>query len=198
MLKLRVAITGGIGVGKTVACQLLKAFSSTVISCDSIVHELLSSNKACIKAVSECLGMSILDSSERIDREKVASCVFNDLHKLEQLEAIIHPRVWEEIQNQYRHSETSLFVVECPLLFELGWNAWFDATILITADQERIEKRLAASSLQHVEKRQKRLWSDEKKSALATYTVANNGTVEALKNQLVECITKQRNDLTGA
>ena len=114
-----VAITGGIGAGKS---ELLKAFArhgAATISSDEIVHRLLREDEEVKQAIVEKLGRIVLRKGE-IDRSRVANLVFRDRELLAWLEGLLHPRVSAEYLRWRDEQDAALTVTEVPLLFEAG------------------------------------------------------------------------------
>jgi len=186
MLKLKkIAITGGVASGKSTVCQLFQKLGAYVVSADAIAHELLDPNTDLGRQVLSLLGDDILKNGE-IDRAKVAEKVFRDPKKLHELERILHPEILKRIEREYTsllHAKNyTLFIVEIPLLFEIGAEKFYDVTIAVTTDDSLAKKRFANDSQYEV--RMSRQWSSEKKAAKANYTIKNNGSLNDLEAQV--------------
>jgi dephospho-CoA kinase len=176
-----VAITGGIGAGKS---ELLRAFAqhgAAVISSDEIVHRLLREDEAVQRAIVERLGEGVLDESGEIVRSRVADLVFTDREKLLWLEALLHPRVvatylgWREDLRRL-DDPPAVCVTEVPLLYEVGGEKEFDAVVAVTAAPEIRAARLGRSLLE----REARLVPQEEKAARADFAFVNDGSLDAL------------------
>jgi len=118
MLKLKkIAITGGLAAGKTTVCQLFRDCGAYVMGADEIVHRLLSPHTRIGQEVIDLLGADILNDSQ-IDRKKVSEKVFPYPDKIRALERIIHPAVFDEIENEYqqikKEGKYQLFIAETP------------------------------------------------------------------------------------
>jgi len=195
MLELKkIAVTGGIASGKTTVCHLLKKHGAYQVSADEIIHQLLETNKACIKEVITLLGTDVLTQG-KIDRKKVADKVFTDTDKLEKLETILHPLLLGEIEKEYQSVKEdqryNAFVVELPLVQEIGKAKEFDCILAVLSDEARAKKRFAEKgfSKEEYERRMKRQWNISMKKAHATYTIINDGTLEELENQIKQFMT---------
>jgi dephospho-CoA kinase len=154
MLELKkVAVTGNLYSGKTTVCQLLQKHGAFVLNADHIVHELL--KKPHIKqSVADLFGTSSFDENGNVDRKKLSKIAFQDNYRLKKLEHLLHPLVFEEIQQAYQvrslgSSNNSLFVVEVPLLFEAGLEHWFDWIILVVANENLRKERFQAQGKTH-------------------------------------------------
>lgn len=181
----KVAITGLPGSGKSLACQLLKEYyGAFILSSDAIVHDLIAHDKEVKNKI--CLSFG----KEALDRDNLAKKVFAKEKELLKLEEILHPRVLQKIKQVYREIEKScdysLFVVEVPLLFEVGFESFFDVTIALVALDETCKKRFGKEDF---EKRTARHFSTQKKKELATFSIKNEGSVEDLKEAL-KIVTK--------
>lgn len=189
MLKLRkIAITGGLAAGKTTVCQFFKELGAYVINADAIVHQLLSPNTDVGRRVIALLGADVLQASA-IDRKKVSDKVFSHPDKLQALEQIIHPAVFDAIEKEYqqvkKEGKYPLFIAEIPLFYETQIPVDFDTVIAVTADTVLCKERFAQSHPKaEFELRMKRLLDQEIKNQRADYVLQNNGTLKELKEKV--------------
>jgi dephospho-CoA kinase len=170
-----VAITGGIGAGKSEALKAFARHGAAVASSDEIVHRLLAGDPEVLAAVRERWGDDVLDDLGRIDRSRVAARVFSDRGELEWLEALLHPRVVREYEAWKAEQTGALTVVEIPLLYETGAEKRFDRVVVITAPAE-----VRAARRRPPDDREARLLPDEAKAARADYAFVNAGSREEL------------------
>ena len=178
---LAVAITGGMGAGKTEALRAFARHGAAVLSSDEIVHELLRSDKDVRRALVQRLGKGILDENRAIDRRRVAELVFSDHEQLAWLEALLHPRVVERYMNwraelAARSDPPALCVTEVPLLYEVGGETRFDAVVAIVAPPET----RAARGRTPPDDREQRLLPDEEKARRADFAYVNDGSLDDL------------------
>lgn len=176
-----VAITGGIGAGKS---ELLRAFErhgAAVISSDEIVHSLLREDSDVKRAVVERLGEDVVGRDGEIDREAVGRAVFADPAKLHWLEELLHPLVvatylrWREELAKLA-DPPRVCVTEVPLLYEVGGEVRFDKVVAVTAAPEvRISR-----SMHVTPGREGRLLPDEEKLRRADFAFVNDGSLEEL------------------
>jgi dephospho-CoA kinase len=186
-----VAVTGGIGAGKSEALAAFARHGAAVISSDEIVHELLRSDPEVQAAVRERWGDSMLGPEGAVDRERVANVVFTDRGELAWLEGLLHPRVvatylrWREKLAELPEPP-SLCVTEVPLLYEVGGEKRFDAVVVVTASPEvRISRRI-----QPMQDREQRLISDEDKVARADFAFVNDGSLEDLDAFVADVVAR--------
>jgi dephospho-CoA kinase len=175
-----VAITGGIGAGKSEALESFARHGAAVVSSDEIVHELLQHDEV-KQAVVERLGHGVVGPDGKLDRGAIATIVFNDREALDRLESLLHPLVSAEYL-RWREQLAALpdgprvCVTEVPLLFEAGSEAQFDKVVVVTAPAGVRRERSKAA----VEERERRLLPDEEKMARADYTYVNTGSLREL------------------
>jgi dephospho-CoA kinase len=176
-----VAITGGIGAGKSEALASFARHGATTISSDQIVHRLLRDDEQVKRAMTERLGEGILDDIGQIDRSAVAEVVFADPEALQWLESLLHPLVVKEYLEWREGLEElddppKVCVTEVPLLYEVGGQERFDAVVVVTApDGVR-----AARSEVEAAPREQRLLPDSVKVAQADFAYVNDGTLDKL------------------
>jgi dephospho-CoA kinase len=189
-----VAITGGIGAGKSEALKAFARHGAATVSSDEIVHHLL--RRADVRdAVVERMGNGIVAPDGEIDRGALATVVFNDREALAWLEELLHPLVAAEYL-EWRDQLAALpdapavSVTEVPLLYESGGDARFDKVVVITAPKKL---RRARSSVV-VDDRESRFIDDREKVARADYSYRNMGSIEEL-DAFVESVMR---DLTSA
>jgi dephospho-CoA kinase len=175
-----VAITGGIGAGKSEALQAFKRHGAATVSSDEIVHHLLRLPAVRDQVVAR-MGNGVLAPDGEIDRGALATVVFNDRDALGFLEELLHPLVAAEYL-QWRDALAALpdapavCVTEVPLLYETGGDARFDKVVVITAPA----KLRRARSLVATGDREARLLPDVEKVKRADYSFKNMGSLEEL------------------
>lgn len=191
MLKLKkIAITGGVASGKTSACRFFKELGAYVVSADAIVHDLLNPNTDLGQQLILNFGPEILENGQ-ISRRVIAEKAFKDPSTLKKLEGLLHPAVLQKIEEYYSTAckgAHSSFVVEIPLLFEIGNEKDYDVTIAVLADEEIAKKRFEQAGFQKTEYdlRMNRQLHPKEKAAKAHYTIHNNGSLENLKTKVIE------------
>lgn len=196
MLELRkIAVTGCLSSGKTLVCKILSDFGAFVVNTDELAHQLLVSDSKCIHDI-ELLFGSEVKVNHQIDRKKLGRLAFADTHKLGLLEKILHPLIFKKMETLYIEACTlhqyNLFVAEVPLLFEAGWELFFDAVITVVAD-ERLRRQRSLDkglSLTEYALRSKQQLPSEEKMRRADYIVRNDTTEEDLKKQVMEIVKK--------
>lgn len=175
-----VAITGGIGAGKSEALSAFARHGAATVSSDEIVHHLLRREDV-RRAVVEQMGNGIVGPDGEIDRGALATVVFNDPDALRWLEELLHPLVSAEYV-QWREALAQLpdppqvTVTEVPLLFESGGETRFDRVVVITAPKQLRRARSVVAT----DERESRLIPDVDKVLRADYAYRNLGSLEEL------------------
>jgi dephospho-CoA kinase len=187
-----VAVTGGIGAGKTEALQAFARLGAATVSSDEIVHHLLRTDKGVKRAIVERLGESVLGRDGEIDRGRVAERVFGDTEQLAWLESLLHPLVSREYltwRDQLAALERppDVCVTEVPLLYEAGSEESFDAVVVVTAPEDVRRRRTTVP----LELRSGRLIDDDEKVKWADYAYVNDGS----RKELEEFVASVLDDL---
>jgi dephospho-CoA kinase len=176
-----VAITGGIGAGKSEALAAFGRHSAATVSSDEIVHRLLQADEDVRRALLERFGNRVLDEEGRVDRSAIAEIVFADREALAWLEGLLHPLVVKEyLEWRERLGELdeppAVSATEVPLLYEVGGQDRFDAVVVVTAPREVRAERTDLAA----EERETRLLPDSVKVAQADFSFVNDGSLEEL------------------
>ena len=175
-----VAITGGIGAGKSEALRAFARNGAATVSSDEIVHHLLRRPDV-REAVVARMGNGIVGPDGEIDRRALGTVVFNDREALAWLEEALHPLVsaeylqWRE-QLAHLPNPPRVSVTEVPLLYETGGDARFDKVVVITAPSKLRRARSDVTA----DDRESRLIPDSEKVKRADFSYKNIGTLEEL------------------
>jgi len=175
-----VAITGGIGAGKSEALRAFARHGAATVSSDEIVHHLLRRPEV-RDAVVARLGNGVVAPDGQVDRGAVGTVVFNDRDALEWLEQLLHPLVaaeylhWRE-QLAELPEPPRVSVTEVPLLYETGAESRFDKVVVVTAPRKLRRARSEVAT----DDRESRLIDDREKIARADYSFRNIGSLEDL------------------
>ena len=185
-----VAITGGIGSGKSEALRAFARHGAAVVSSDEIVHHLLRREDVKERVVDR-MGNGVVAPDGEIDRQALATTVFNDRDALRWLEELLHPLVAAEYL-KWRDDLARLddaprvCVTEVPLLYEVGGEERFDRVVLITAPT----KLRRARSPIAIDEREMRFIPDGEKMKRADYSYKNLGSLEDL-DAFVESVMRE-------
>jgi dephospho-CoA kinase len=186
-----IGILGGIGSGKsTVAAEFAK-LGCKVIDADRIAHELL--DEPTVKdRITNLFGRAVINSSGKIDREKLASVAFADVQMLEALNKIIHPYVLKQTQELIEkfncQNQVKAIVLDMPLLVEVGWHKKCDKLIFVNSEKKlRLQraKKMGFNENQ-VKIRENFQISLDNKANLADNTIENNSDFSAIAKQVTD------------
>ena len=177
---LAVAITGGVGAGKSEALAAFARHGAATVSSDEIVHHLLQRDDVKERVVGR-MGNGVVGPDGSLDRGAIATVVFNDRDALAWLEELLHPLVAAEYL-QWREQLGALpnaprvCVTEVPLLYEVGGEERFDKVVLVTAPRKLRDARTHGRS----GGREERFIPDAEKRERADYAYVNTGSLEEL------------------
>ena len=136
-MKKKIAITGGIGSGKSEAIKIIKELGFSVFSCDEIYKEVILS-KEYVQEIEKNFPTCV--KSGKIDRTELANIVFNQPEKRDLLNRIAHPLIMKELLSKMQQIPDDFIFAEVPLLFEGGYESLFDYIFIITrSKKERIQ-----------------------------------------------------------
>ena len=178
-----IAITGGIGAGKSTVSQIFGGLGANVISADAVSREIMLKGEAAYNETVKCFGSEILRDDGEIDRRTLADIVFADEEKLKTLNNITHKYIYEGIKRKISDS-AEVNCLEIPLLFSAKCPIEIDLSIAVVADTEvrieRIMKRDACGRDEAVRRMNNQL-SDDVLREKADLVIENNGNSEHLR-----------------
>ena len=174
---IKVGITGGIGVGKTYICNILKKMGYSIFSSDQVAKKLVSENSCVRDQIITFFGEDIIEN-KNISREKLAIQVFSNKEKLKKLNEIVHPFVKKEFDKWMSNRSTEKVVFkEAAILFEANSNKNLDYVICVTAKlQERISRVMQRDKIdsESVKKRISMQMSQINKEKLSDFVIINS------------------------
>jgi dephospho-CoA kinase len=165
---LAVAITGGIGAGKSEALAAFARHGAATLSADAVVHDLIASDPEVRAELRRRFGT--------VDRADIGRVVFADRAALQWLESLLHPRVGAIQRGWLETVDAQVAVIEIPLLYETGGEERFDRVVVVTAPPELRAGRRRPPA----DDRDTRLLPDEEKIARADFAYVNDGSLEEL------------------
>jgi len=180
-----VAITGGIGSGKSTFSEFLREKDYPVIFADDLSKELLKNSKKVKKEIIDLFGSSAYNGND-INTNFLAKEVFSDPHKLQKINSILHPKVIVQINKEVEElkKNNKLIFVEAALVYEANIEKLFDYVVLIAADEKIKKQRSVESkkfSSEEFERRIQNQIKDEEKSKRADFIFFNNTSINDLK-----------------
>jgi dephospho-CoA kinase len=182
---LLVALTGGLGAGKSTVASLLGAAGAVVLDADDLARRAVEPGTPGLARLVEEFGPGVLDADGRLDRAEMARQAFADDAARKRLEAVVHPevaRLFAEEIEALRDGE-DVVVYSVPLLVERGLAAGFDVVVTVSAPLEARIARVVASgrmSEQDARARAATQVSDAERENAADLVVRNEGDLDAL------------------
>lgn len=185
---LKVALTGGIGSGKSTVADFLDELGAYVIDSDQLARDVVERGTPGYEAVLAAFGDGILANGE-IDRAKLAEIVFKDATARATLESIIHPLVRDAAEKMVKSLPADAVLInQIPLLVETDGAKRFDFVITVSADEDIRRRRLIERGMKDYEitKRLAAQVNDGAREAIAHSVIRNNGSIDELRNVVEE------------
>ena len=190
----KIAITGGIGSGKSTVSEIIRKMGYVVVSADKVYSELLL-NEDFVKEICELMNISPIEKDGRItiDRKALSALVFSDKTQLSRLNDFTHPRIMDEI---FRRSEgiEPLFFAEVPLLFERGYETEFDNVFVV---RRQLDLRLSGTAKRDgkTEAEIRKVIDNQfdyegNKLGYKSIIIENNGTIQELGTEVSEAVKR--------
>ena len=190
---LRVALTGGIGSGKSLVGEILEELGALVIDSDQLAREVIERGSPGYEEVITAFGDAIL-SEGQIDRAKLAAVVFKEKDLRKKLESIIHPLVREAAEKLARNLPGGAILVnQIPLLVESDGAKRFDYVITVSANEDIRRERLRLRGLKDYEitERMAAQVADLDREKIANYILRNDGSIDELTRAVEELMANE-------
>jgi len=168
-----VALTGGIGSGKSTVAKMFKAWDVPVYDSDKEAKRLLGSSKKLRNEIISLLGKAAYDG-KRLNKTYVANKIFEDKQLLLAMNKIVHPAVRKHFTKWAKKQEAAYVIQEAAIIFENGNQHNYDVVILVTAPQEvRIQRVMERDGVtkKQVLARMKNQWKDSDKIPLSDFVI---------------------------
>jgi len=184
-----VGLTGSIATGKSTVVEWFKTKHVPVIDADQIAREIVEPGKPILMRLKETFGEAIIQTDGSLDRALLGQMIFNDDTLRQKLDDLMHPAIVKEMvarRDKYLNQNEPLIILDVPLLFEGGLTDLVDRVIVVyTTESVQLERLMNRNKLskQEATQRIKTQWSIEKKKALATDVIDNNGSIEETYQQ---------------
>lgn len=195
---MRVGLTGGIASGKSTVSAILAELGAIVIDGDLLAREVVQRGTPGYERVVEAFGEGVLTAEGDLDRPALGAIVFADEARRRELEAIVHPLVFERIvELEQSAADDDLVVHDIPLLAESGRASTFDAVVVVDVPTELQVERMVALRGMTQEEAEARIAAQatrEQRLAVATHVIENAGSLDELRARVLEVHA----DLLGA
>lgn len=189
-----VALTGGIGSGKSEASKLFANLGIPVVDTDVIAHELTAANSPLLKEIDRIFGAGFFNTNGTLNRVKLRTHIFSNANEKLKLEHLMHPAIYQKALQTLQENEQKLHptyqLLVVPLLFEsTRYKSISNTTLVIDCDESlQISRAMARSQLsaEEVKKLMLAQTSRENRRDLADTIIDNSGTVSDLAEKINE------------
>lgn len=198
------AVTGGVGSGKSVVCERFKSWGLSFYSADDLSRQAVEPGTEAHQKIVAHFGREILMPDGTLNRPMLRKYITEDPTAKTAMEGFVHPEVTRLMLEKFEaagRAGEAIVGVEVPLLFESGLQAFFDFVIMVTVEkQRRIERIMARDHVSQADAEglMRIQMPEEKKSALSDFVIDNNGTlsqvhaaVDRVYGQLMDRVKKK-------
>ena len=185
-----IGLTGGIGTGKTQVSTILEYLGAEIINADLLGHEAYRPQTETWRRIVETFGEGVLAESGEVDRKKLGATVFSGPEALGRLNAIMHPRIYQMIEERLeglKDEGRQVVVVEAALFVEANWTPLADELWITTASEEQVIERLKARTNLDEEAIRARIRSQmpqEERLRHADVVIENDGSLGDLEDRV--------------
>lgn len=173
---MRLGVTGGIGSGKTTVCKVFKSLGIPVFSTDPEAKDIMNSDPEIIAKINSLAGKDLYTQGS-LNRQELASLIFNDSSLLKKVNSIVHPAVSARFMKWVGNQSAPYVIMEAAILFESGASKFVDRVASVVApEEERIARVIMRNNLtrQQVHERIRNQMTDEERMRLSDYVIFNS------------------------
>ncbi|OGW77558.1 MAG: dephospho-CoA kinase, partial [Nitrospirae bacterium RIFOXYB2_FULL_43_5] len=180
-------LTGNYGMGKSAVLSMFRELGAVTIDADWIVQQLLK-EKAILKKIKTLFGAGVFGKKGTLDKSKIAQRIFRNKSLRIKLENLLHPLVFERIDDFFRKTKNGkkVFIVEAPLIFERGYESRFDKMIAVFTKEITAINRLSMHGIspKEVVERLKCQLPIKEKIKRSDYKMDNSGLPEKTRKHV--------------
>ena len=191
----KLAITGGIGSGKSVVSRMLEIMGVPVYDCDMRAKRMMVENAGVVSALKRMFGEECYNEDGSLNRSYIASCIFTDKENIGRVNALVHPLVKEDFKSWAVEQNAPIVAVETAILYESGMIEAVDKVLVVWAGKETaIERTMARSGMSRfqVEDRMNNQMSADDLLLLSDYSICNDKGIPVME-QLVSLLEELKN-----
>ncbi|MBI3793818.1 MAG: dephospho-CoA kinase [Nitrospinae bacterium] len=197
MKPLVIGLTGGVASGKSTVLKVMQKLGALAIDADVLARRAVDPGTPGLAEIKKRFGQKVFFNNGRLDRKKLAGLVFGDKKALADINAIIHPRVFEHekklIAEAGRKARRAVIVVDAPLMIESNSHVWKDAVVVMDCPVEAQIKRLVTIKGYSRREALARIGAQmplDEKLRHADYVIKNRGSVAKLRKTAAEVFKK--------
>ena len=186
---LRIGLTGGIGSGKSTACEIFSELKVPVIDADVIAVKAVKPGMPALQSIIDEFGVKIITKDGYLNRKKLRDRIFKNESDRRKLESILHPVIYKEIARQTKGINSAYCIISIPLLLETGTSDIIDRILVIDIPKELQLSRASArdnASLKNIETIIHSQISRDDRLAAADDIINNEGDIENLRRQIYD------------
>ncbi len=186
---LRIGLTGGIGSGKSTACEIFSELKVPVIDADVIAVKAVKPGMPALQSIIDEFGVKIITKDGYLNRKKLRDRIFKNESDRRKLESILHPVIYKEIERQTKSINSAYCIISIPLLLETGTSDIIDRILVIDIPKELQLSRASArdnASLKNIETIIHSQISRDDRLAAADDIINNEGDIENLRKQIYD------------
>jgi len=143
---LKIALTGGIGSGKTTVSDYFRELGVPVIDADETSHEVTQAGEPAVQKIADVFGASVLDCDGNLDRAALRNIVFGDPESRKLLESILHPEIRRRMNDAASRTQSPYCLFSIPLLIETSQHTSYDRILVVETSEDRRRTWIQARS----------------------------------------------------
>lgn len=184
---LKIGLTGGIGSGKSTACEIFSELGVPIIDADIVARKVVQAGMPALQLIKEKFGEDIITKDGLLDREKARDQIFTNEIDRKKLENILHPVIYERIVHETENIDSSYCIISIPLLLETEALDIIDRVLIIDVSEKLQLSRASVrdnASLNDIERIIRTQISRDNRLAAADDIINNEGDIENLRRQI--------------
>lgn len=184
---LKIGLTGGIGSGKSTACEIFSELGVPIIDADIVARKVVQAGMPALQLIKEEFGEDIITKDGLLDREKARDQIFTNEIDRKKLENILHPVIYERIVHETENINSSYCIISIPLLLETEALDIIDRVLIIDVSEKLQLSRASVrdnASLNDIERIIRTQISRDNRLAAADDIINNEGDIENLRRQI--------------
>jgi dephospho-CoA kinase len=188
-------LTGGVGMGKSAAAEILRTLGAPVVDTDELARQLVKPGETALAEIQNQFGKNVVAADGRLRRDELARIVFADAVARKKLEEILHPKIrerWLAQVEKWRAENHPLAIVVIPLLYETRAESQFDKVICVACSAANQQKRLLERGWtpEQIQQRIAAQMPVDQKIARADFVVWTDGDLDSHRQQLERILSK--------